>query len=66
VSRLRSPALSHTSTSIAWAVGFGLYILVAGIAIGWTRGVSFVVAGVAGFAIFLFVRFYGEDDPRRP
>jgi hypothetical protein len=48
-----------------WAFGFGLYIFLGGIAIGWTRGVALVVAGVAGFAIFLFVRTYGEDEPRR-
>jgi hypothetical protein len=49
-----------------WAVGFALYIFVGGLAIGWTRGISLVVAGVAGFGIFLFVRTRGEDEPRRP
>ncbi len=66
MSRLRSPALSHDTTSLLWALAFGLYILIGGIAIGWTRAVSFVVALVAGYGIFLFVRFYGEDEPRRP
>ena len=28
--------------------------------------VSFIVGCVAGFLIFLFVRVYGEDEPRRP
>jgi hypothetical protein len=49
-----------------WAVGFAIYIFLGGMAIGWTRGVSLVLAGVAGFGIFLFVRMYGEDEPRRP
>jgi hypothetical protein len=49
-----------------WALLFAVYILIVGMALGWTRAGSFVVAAVAGFGIFLFVRFYGEDDPRRP
>ena len=65
MSRLRKPATSHSTTSMLWALGFGLYIFLGGIAIGWTRGVALVLAGVAGFGIFLFVRMYGEDEPRR-
>ena len=63
---LRSPARSHTTTSILWAVGFGVYIYLGGAAIGWAHGIAFVVAVAAGFGIFLFVRMYGEDEPRRP
>ena len=60
------PAVSHTTSSLLWALFFALYIFVGGIAIGWTRAISLVVAGVAGFGIFLFVRMRGEDEPRRP
>ena len=66
MSRLRWPAVSHSTTSFLWALGFGLYMLLGGLAIGWTRAISLVVALVAGFGIFLFVQFYGEDKPRRP
>jgi uncharacterized membrane protein len=66
MSRLRSPARSHSTTSVLWALGFALYILIVGIAIGWTRASAFVVAVVAGFGIFLLVRYYGEDEPQRP
>jgi hypothetical protein len=58
--------MSHSTSSLLWAIGLGLYIFVGGIAIGWTSAISLVVAGVAGFVIFLLVRTYGEDDPRRP
>ena len=58
--------MSHTTTSALWALGFALYIFVGGIVIGWTRGASFALAVVAGFAIFLFVRAWGEEEPRRP
>ena len=66
MSRFRAPAVSHSTASVLWAVGFAVYIFLGGLAIGWTRGVSLVLAGVAGFAIFLFVRMYGEDEPPRP
>jgi hypothetical protein len=49
-----------------WAIGFALYIFLGGLAIGWARGISLVIAGVAGFCIFLFVRTYGENEPGRP
>jgi hypothetical protein len=60
------PATSNSATSLLWALGFGLYIWLGGVAIGWPSATSFVVAVVAGFAIFLYVRIYGDDEPRRP
>jgi len=63
---VRLPALSHGVTSFVWAVTFALIICFGGIAVGMSRATAVVVAAVAGCAIFLFVRVYGEDDPRRP
>ncbi len=63
---LRPPAFDHGITSFIWAVFFGLFIWIGGAAVGYASAISFVVACVAGFLIFLFVRVYGEDDPRRP
>ena len=65
MSRVGSPAISHSTTSLLWALVFGLYIVIGGLALGWTRATSFVIAGVAGFGIYLYVRFYGGDAPRR-
>jgi hypothetical protein len=66
VSGFRLPALSHNTTSLLWAIGFGVYMYLLGrAAIGWTHAISFVIAAVAGFGIFLFVRACGEDEPRR-
>ena len=62
----RSPARSHSTSSLLWALGFGAYVMFLGFGIGWTRAGAFVIALVAGFGIFLYVRTYGEDDPRRP
>jgi hypothetical protein len=59
------PAFSHGVTSFIWAVIFGLYILLGGIATGFSAADSFMAAAVSAAGIFLFVRVYGEDDPRR-
>jgi hypothetical protein len=60
------PALSHGVTSFVWSFFFGVYIWLGGVAIGVSRAIAFVLAVVAAFAIFVFVRTYGEDEPRRP
>jgi hypothetical protein len=60
------PAISHGVTSFLWAVVFGIFILFGGQAVGFSQADCFFVAIVAGAAIFLFVRIYGEDDPGRP
>ena len=63
---MRLPAMSQGVTAFLWALGLALYICFAGMALGMSRATAVVVAAVAGFAIFLFVRIYGEDEPRRP
>jgi hypothetical protein len=63
---LRPPSIAHGVTSFLWAVFFGLFIWIGGSMIGYGSAMSFMVACVAGFLIFVFVRAYGEDDPRRP
>jgi hypothetical protein len=63
---LRPPAFDHGITSFIWAFCFFLYIWIAGIAVGYGSAVTFIVGAVAGFVIFLFIRLYGEDEPRTP
>jgi len=63
---LRLPAFDRGITSFLWALFFGLFIWIGGSAVGYGGGMSFIVGCVAGFLIFLFVRVYGEDEPRRP
>jgi hypothetical protein len=60
----RFPAFSHGVVSFLWAVVFALFIWVGGIAAGVSGATSFVFGVVAGAGIFLYVRVYGEDDPR--
>jgi hypothetical protein len=63
---LRLPAFDHGVTSFLWALFFGLFIWIGGAAVGISSAIAFIVGCVGGFLIFLFVRVYGEDVPRRP
>jgi hypothetical protein len=63
---VRLPAFSHGVTSFLWALAFGVFIWIGGIAVGFSGATSFVVGAVAAAGIFLYVRVYGEDEPTRP
>jgi hypothetical protein len=63
---LRPPSVAHGITSFLWAIFFFLFIWIGGAAVGINSAISFIVACVGGFLIFLFVRLYGEDEPRVP
>lgn len=63
---LRPPAFDHGIAAFLWALLFGGFIWIGGIAVGFGSAESFVGGCVAGFLSFLFVRVYGEDEPRRP
>jgi hypothetical protein len=62
----RPPSFDHGTISGLWAVGLGLYVFLGLLAIGVALGTSVIVALVATGLIFLYVRLYGEDEPRRP
>jgi hypothetical protein len=63
---LRPPSIAPGVTSFLWAAFFFLFIWLGGVAVGYSKAVCFIVAAVAAFLIFLFVRVYGEEEPRRP
>ena len=62
----RPPAFDHGVISFVGALFFGLFVWIGGSAVGFGGAVCFIVGGVVGFLTFLFVRVYGEDEPRRP
>jgi hypothetical protein len=62
---LRPPAIAHGITSLIWAILLGLFIWIGGVAVGISGAIAFIAGAVGGFLIFLFVRAYGEDEPRR-
>lgn len=63
---LRAPAIDHGVISFIWALFFGLLIWLGGSMIGYNGAVTFMLGSVAAFLIFLFVRVYGEEEPRTP
>jgi hypothetical protein len=65
VPHFRLPAIAHGIVSFLWGLFLGGYIWLGLLAIGIPQGTSFIVAAVSGCAIFVFVRIYGEELPRR-
>ncbi len=61
----RPPSIDRGITSALWAIGLGFFIWAGLLAVGVTSATSVIVAAVSCFFIFLFVRIYGEDEPRR-
>jgi hypothetical protein len=62
----KPPSIDHGIVSFIWAFVLAVLLWLFMIGIGTTRPTAFIVSAVAGCAIFLYVRLYGEDEPRRP
>ncbi len=62
---LRPPSLDPGFIAGIWGIALGLYVLLGGMAVGIGRAESFILGGVAGAAIFFYVRLYGYDQVRR-
>ena len=60
---LRPPSIDRGVVSFLWAAFFFLFLWLGLIAVGVSKGTAFVLAAVAGGAIFLYVRVFG--DPHR-
>jgi membrane associated rhomboid family serine protease len=65
VLRLRAPSIDHGVISFVWAVVLGVLLWAFMLAVGVSKPTAFIIAALAGCAIFLYVRLYGEDEPRR-
>ena len=61
---LRPPSIDKGVSAFLWAFGFFLYLWLGAMAVGVDGMTSFILSAVAGGAIFLFIRLYGEDRPR--
>jgi hypothetical protein len=62
---LRPPSVDKGVSAFFWALGFFLYMWLGMWAVGVGRGSAFILSAVAGGAIFLFIRLFGEGGPRR-
>lgn len=63
---LRPPSFDHGVISFLWAFGLGLYLWLGMLAVGVSNATAVVLSAVAACGIFLYVRLYGEEEPRRP
>ena len=61
----RPPSFDHGVISFLWAAFLGLFIWVGLLAVGVSDATAFLLAIIAGFGIFLFVRLYGEEEVRK-
>jgi len=61
----RPPSIDKGVVAFLWAFGFFLYLWLGMMAVGVHMGSSFILSAVLAGAIFLYVRIYGEDAPRR-
>jgi hypothetical protein len=62
---VRPPSIDKGVAAFLWAFGFFLYLWLGMIAVDVDKGTSFILAAVASGAIFLYIRIFGEDRPRR-
>ncbi len=63
---LRPPSIDHGVASFLWAFGLGLFLWLGMLAVGVSGATALIFAALAGAGIFLFVRLFGEEQPRRP
>jgi hypothetical protein len=61
VPHFRLPAFAPGVTAFVWALVLAFYVWIGLLAIGTSQPTAFIVAAVAGFFIFLFVRLRGND-----
>jgi peptidoglycan/LPS O-acetylase OafA/YrhL len=62
---LRPPSIDPGITSFVWAFVLGVLLWAFMLAVGVSKPTAFIVAALAGCVIFVYVRRYGEDEPRR-
>jgi len=61
----KPPSTDHGIVSFIWALLLGVLLWAFMLAVGVSKPTAFIVAAVAACAIFVYVRLYGEDEPRR-
>jgi hypothetical protein len=62
---LRPPSIDKGVSAFLWAFGFFLYLWLGMVSIGIDGMTSFILSAVAGGAIFLYIRLYGEGRASR-
>jgi hypothetical protein len=57
---LRPPSIDRGVVAFLWAFGFFLFLWFGMWAVDVGRGTAFVLAALAGCAIFLYIRVFGQ------
>jgi hypothetical protein len=65
VPRFHLPSIDQGVAAFIWAVLLGAFIWAGLLAVGASSATAIIIAVVSFFAIFVYVRLYGEDEPRR-
>ena len=61
---LRMPSIDHGVASFVWALVLAGILFLGLVGIGISSATAVILSLLAFGAIFLFVRLYGEDEPR--
>ena len=61
----RPPSIDQGVQAFIWAVLLGAFIWAGLLAVGASSATAVIMAVVCFFLIFLYVRLYGENEPRR-
>ena len=61
---LRSPSIDKGVTSFLWALGLGVFLWLGMLSVGVSGGTAFIIAALAGFGIFFYVRLAGDERAR--
>ena len=61
----KPPSIDHGVISFVWAVVLGVYVWAGLLAVGVSGATAVIMAAVSFCAIFLYVRLYGQERPRR-
>lgn len=59
---LRPPSIDPGITSFLWAFGLALYLWLFMLAVGVDGATAAILAAIAFFGIFLYVRLFGEEE----
>lgn len=62
---LRPPSVDQGVQAGLWGIGLAVLIWLGMLSFGVSGATSFVMAALAGAAIFFYVRIFGEDKPER-
>jgi hypothetical protein len=62
----RPPSIAPGVQAFLWGFFLAVYIWLGLLAVGVQGATAFIFAALCGFGIFLYVRLFGEEQPRRP